>query len=149
MIDHTDAFSFLQVPAGRYLGDQTVVNALVREFVSGVVNLRARWNETGEDPTEAIEAAARKCGDIVLGRDASFAPQPYNARHRLGVVIRQVIDVKDGDDPGYALFEFLARTALATSIQIESGADQEEAGQQLEAVVEQAVKVILGVGVMK
>lgn len=142
-----DAFGFLQAPTGRYLGDPTVVNALVREFVAGVLNLRARWNETGEDPTAQIEAEARRCGDIVLGRDPSFTKQPYNARHRLGVVIGQAIDVKAGDDPGYALFEFLAREALGCSISMESGEDPEKVGQALDKLIGRAINLVLGVGV--
>ncbi|RZU00891.1 hypothetical protein [Rivibacter subsaxonicus] len=131
--------------AGKYLGDPTVVSELVRGFVSRVVGLRATWHESGgaADPTEEIRQLVRDMGDVFLGRDARYVPQPFNARHRLGVMIR--VALSSGDkDPGEAFFDLLARCALQSSIDLDAGKPAAQVQAELEVKVQAAIEFLLG-----
>lgn len=135
------------VLGGNYLGDPVVVDQLVRDFMGAVFSARAEWHESG-DASAAEQRIGHLCkqyGAVILGQGAGHTAQPWNSPHRLGAMLRVLVeDSADFESPGEAYFHFLAVQALNAAIALESGANEDEVKHSMSVVVADAVDVILG-----
>jgi hypothetical protein len=131
---------------GNDLSDSAVVSDLVRGFVSHILILRSEWHEAPDDekidPTEEIEDLARKLGDVFLGRHPGYVPQPFNAPHRLGVLMRHLVPTTG--DPGQAFFDWLALQTVRASLEVEAGGDEAAVLEQLDTIVADFIARLLG-----
>lgn len=136
------------VSGGNYLGDASVVEQLVRDFMSVVFSERAKWHGSGDGDAAngRIADICRSYGAVFMGESSAYVAQPWNSVHRLGTYLRAVVpDVGDFSSPGEAYFNFLAVQALNASIAIESGEVHEgQVKAELGEVVSDAVDVLLG-----
>jgi hypothetical protein len=136
------------IETNNYLGDPQVINHLVREFLGAVFTERAKFHQDGDGDASSARIAAMcaRNAQIVMGENSSYAAQPWNSPHRLGIYLRVTTpDVADYATPAEAYFNFLALQALEASINLEEGAMTEEEVQAgLTEVVDDAVDVLLG-----
>ena len=134
------------VLGGNYLGDPVVVDQLVRDFMAEVFSARAEWHESGGTAAaeQRIDHLCKQYGAVILGQGAGHAAQPWNSPHRLGAMLRVLVeDSADFESPGEAYFHFLAVQALNAAIALESGANEDEVKHSMSEVVADAVDVIL------
>ena len=122
---------------------------LVRRFVVSVLNVRSKFHAgigNARDPLATIEAEARRMGDIVLGRDALYGPQPWQNVSLLGAQLKVLLpnETKHYGDPGCALFMWLANQALKASAALDEGSTEESVKANLRAVVEDVVSRVTG-----
>ena len=131
---------------GRYLGDPAVVSELVRGFAAHILTLRSEWHAAPDDekidPTEEIQQLGVKLGDVFLGRDARYVPQPFNAPNRLGAVMRALVPTSG--DPGAAFFEWLALQVVRAAMELEAGGDEAGVRAQLESITSDVIERLLG-----
>lgn len=131
-----------------YLGDPTVVDQLVRDFMSVVFSTRAQYHQDGDDAgaEHRIADMCRRYGEIFMGDSKAHVAMPWNAPHRLGAYLRATVeDANDYGSPGEAYFNFLAVQALNAAIALEQEAMSEvEVQSGLSDVVADAVDVLLG-----
>lgn len=129
--------STLPPSRGNDLADPGVVSDLVRGFVSHILILRSEWHEAPDDeridPTEEVETLAWTMGQVFLGKHPEYLASPFNVRHRLGVLMEQLVPTTG--DPGQAFFEWLALQTMRASLEVEAGGDEADAHRQLEAIV--------------
>lgn len=136
------------VTGGNYLGDPTVVEQLVRDFMTGIFSARAAWHadSDGKAAEDRIDHLCKQYGGIFMGESHAHVPMAWNSPHRLGSFIRATVaDHADFGSPGEAYFHFLALQALQASIALEQETmGEQEVQAELTTVVQDAVEVLLG-----
>jgi hypothetical protein len=122
---------------------------LVRDYVAFVLRVKNDFGaglEAARDPLTSIEAEARRMGDVILGRDPSYGPQPWQNVSKLGAQLKVLLpkETKHYGDPGFALFMWLANQALKASTALDQGAAEESVRARLGSVVDDVVGRIVG-----
>lgn len=122
------------------LGNAAVVQSLVSEFGTAVVNIRKKYNKdelSGDQAKAAVVDVAEEYGNIIMGRDTRYEALPWNSPARLGRRISLVVPALDGiADEGKLLF-----VTIGTSLM--SIAAAHENGRLSDATAEKAVKDML------
>ena len=90
------------------LADPSVVDGLVREFATRVVDVRKAYNSdklSSEQAQQQVRELAREYGEVVMGRDARYQALPWHNPGSLGRRILRVVPAAEGvEDPGELLF---------------------------------------------
>ncbi|MFL5900974.1 MAG: hypothetical protein ACJ75S_07220 [Solirubrobacterales bacterium] len=120
--------------SGHSLALLSDVSRMVNEFAGGVFLTRAKWHAgdaIAKDPLSLMRLDAKRCGDIILGRDPTWAPQPWNDERRLGVTLRLLLPAETAEygDSGTALFMWLAAQLVAVSEEVETDRLTEDAAK--------------------
>lgn len=127
-----------------------VVSKLVREFSAAAILVKSGFDlgaPNAKNPLEIIEEQARKCGDIIMGRSPDYVAQEWNREARLGNVIKVLLpdECRHYQDPGMALFMWLANQTLNAVRAQNEGVSEEVAQKRLAAICDDVTARILGV----
>lgn len=127
-----------------------VVAKLVREFSAAVILVKSGFDlgaPSAAAPLDVIEEQASKCGDVIMGRSPDYVAQEWNREARLGSVIKVLLpdECRHYQDPGKALFMWLANQTLAAVRAQNEGVSEEVAQQRLAAICDDVTARILGI----
>jgi hypothetical protein len=106
-----------------YLGSPSVVTEIVQDYVNQVyewVKARGDGSMTAPEMSVKLRKLVEDSADIIMGRNSLYKGIiGYHNRYALGMAIRQVLGVfwdkykgSYNDDPGQALFRWLAATLV-------------------------------------
>ena len=133
------------------LGNPVVVGRLVHDFVGQALDAYTTFQHGKATRNEAmgrIEAEARRCGTIIMGRDPGYFAPAFIAAGRLAGHIRaqDAVSFKVTREPGEAFFRWLGTQAIEAAKALDEGMAQEEVGPRLQAIMRSATNLILGLG---
>lgn len=111
--DKGGPFSGFDVPSpgkGPLLTDPSIIEGLVRQFLSEVLDIRKAYNGgqiEGPECPALIKAAAARYANIFAGGDETYSFTNWNSQERLGAFLAGILDV----DAGEAMLAFFLRVA--------------------------------------
>ncbi len=138
------------VQAGNYLGSPTVVDRLLRDFMSSALSILAEFQDGragSEDAAEVqVHALARRYEAIFMGEDAGYVPQPWNSRRRLGIYLRAICPNVEGlERSSFAFFVVIASVIIENAVEVGQGRMLEgEAQRRMTVILNDATKALLG-----
>lgn len=143
----------INIAAGGSLGNPDDVERIVREFCSGVVDVRKRWNEgaTEEASTSALTDLVERFALIFNGRDTAYTASPWNSPAMLGRSLNRRLAL-DGPEEAAAgaLFWHLANQMLETASGMETGELADDVAKfRADVDIETAVYMLMGLPLQK
>lgn len=131
-----------------YLGNASVVHKFVGDFADDVLRAYGGFLAGSADPAasqQQIGALVKEYGDAFMGRDPRFEIAPWQGQRMAGKLLAALPKMKGDDDPGAALFEFLALQCVKASMSLAGGRPKEEVGAHLKEILDDVRGRILGV----
>ena len=133
------------------LGEPSVVDALVREYMSEVVRARKAQNEEGlpdEAVIERCDAAAIRMQDVFFGKEAEqFPPLPaWNTPEKLGVHLKRVLNMACAEnEAARGAFIQLAIETIDVLLEAEEeGSKPEDWQWRIDGAVETYTALLMG-----
>jgi len=135
-------------PNRQYLGDATVVHAFVGKFASDVIRaydgfLSGRLGSV--ESQHQINDLVREHGEAFMGNDPRYEIAPWQGKRMKGKLLAALPDMKGDDDPGEALFKFLALQCVKAAMSLADGHGDKEVGAHLREILDDVRGRILGV----
>lgn len=135
---------------GPLLTDKGVVEAMVRQFLTDVLDVRKAYNGgsvKGEDASVKINDIAKRYAAIFMGNDAAYSFTDWNSPEQLGVFLAgQMGEGVKPDDAAEAFFLRLSADFIADAVVPfeDDQIDMETAAFRMDAAVEDATFSLLG-----
>jgi hypothetical protein len=129
------------------LGDPRAVQALVQDFLTEVLDIRAS-HFSGKlkdgDASDRVLALCIRYGDIIMGAPSKYVVMPWNSKEFLGEkIVEQLPEAEKA--PGAGLFMALAGSILEAKGQHELGdIDDATAEKAVTDAIESVTALILG-----
>jgi len=135
-------------PGKLYLGDATTVHTFVSSFAHEVMEAYDAFLQ-GRSPgalvQPKIEGVIRNYGDALMGRDQHYQIAPWQGERLRGKFLAALPAMKGDDDPGEAFFKHYALQCIKGSQALANALPENEAGQHLAEILDDARGRILGV----
>lgn len=135
-------------PEKKYLGDASVVHALVSEFSHAVIEAYDKFL-AGESPAASVEAEIQSIvahyGDVLMGRDPHYQPAEWQGERQRGKFLAALPAMKGDDDPGKAFFGHYALQCVKSALALANGMSDAEVGKKLAEILDDARGRLLGV----
>lgn len=146
--DQLFGLGFPVEPGTHSLGDPDVVESLIREFGSGVIDARVQYQRgqlSGAACTAQITSLSQRNADIFLGRDPAFTAPAWNTDGSLARTVEQRWYIDPSPDSVQQLFMKFARLMLAAIEGVESGRVTEDVAKfDIEANTESMLDTLMG-----
>lgn len=132
------------------LNSMQTVDAVVRSFVTKVIDVRVRYNTDQITETQArqeVDALAQQYGDVFMGKSQDYAALPWNSPAQLG---EYLVGVMEGDatpeTSARDFFLYIASQLLQTMVEFEhEKIDDEVMKFRLDTLLEDAAHALLGI----
>lgn len=145
----SEQFSFAPVEAVRlYLGDATVVHAFVGNFANEVLRAYGSFLAGQTDAVVSksqVDALVHEYGEAFMGKDPRYRIAPWQGSRMRGKLLAALPGMKGDDDPGAALFGFLALQCVKAALSLNEGEDEAMVGAMLKEILDDVRGRILGV----
>lgn len=130
---------------GNYLGDPTVVGALLRTFASRV--LTSDYADEGELEKD-VDAGSRVLARVLLGQDQQFGGSPWNSPGQIDVYVARRKGV-DSSDPvervAGALVDMITDLLALSSAVSEHAMPEGDWKWQADEVIQEHVNLFMGI----
>jgi hypothetical protein len=132
----------------QYLGNAAVVHAFVGKFASDVMRAYDGFL-SGRAPAAQVQSQIddliREHGEAFMGNDSRYEIAPWQGKRMKGKLLAALPAMKGDDDPGDALFRFLALQCVKASMSLADGHSDTEVGAHLKEILDDVRGRILGV----
>lgn len=131
-----------------YLGDAKVAHGFVGAFAHDVMLNYDRFlsgKAPGAEVLAEIRALVKCYGDALMGRDDHYQIAAWQGKRLKGKFLAALPKMKGDDEPGEAMFDYLALQCVKASLSLRDGKrSDEEIGEMLREILDDAVGRILG-----
>ena len=132
----------------QYLGSATVVHAFVGKFASDVMRAYDGFlagRVSADESQRQINELVREHGEAFMGNDPRYEIAPWQGKRMAGKLLAALPAMKGDDDPGEALFKFLALQCVKASMSLVDGHSDVKVGAHLKEILDDVRGRILGV----
>lgn len=151
---HNDPTGLLQsageASSGQYLGDQAVIDRLLRDFAAAVMSRFervARGLLTPEDASEQDKALCFHMARIVLGKEPGYQPQRDWSEKALPMYVRAVMaaSIQVNEDDESVMAQCFALLAHSIYDQIRAGGNDAAIAVEINNAIKSMTWLLLGV----
>lgn len=131
----------------QYLGNASVVHSFVGKFANDVMRAYDGYL-SGRTPADHVQSQIdeliREHGGAFMGNDSRYEIAPWQGNRMKGKLLAALPAMKGDDDPGDALFRFLALQCVKASMSLADGHSDTEVGAHLKDILDDVRGRILG-----